>query len=78
VRPALPAPVIAGVPGVDGSRGQGEKEEGARAINSDAHLGRGRLEEVVPQQGAAGGGGWWRWRKWWWWRCNWALLEARG
>jgi hypothetical protein len=72
------APAIAGVPGADGGQGQGEKEEGARAIYSGAHLGWGRLEEVAPRQGAVGGGGCWQRRRWWWWRCNRALLEARG
>jgi hypothetical protein len=65
VRPALPAPVIAGGPGADGGWGQGKRKRGARAIYSGAHLGRGRLEEVVPRQGATDGGGWWRRRKWW-------------
>jgi hypothetical protein len=49
-------------------------ERRSRATYSGAHLGRGRLVEVVPRQGTAGGGGWWRRRKWWCWWSKGALL----
>jgi hypothetical protein len=73
-RPVRPAPVIAGALGVGGGRGRGEMERRSRATYSGAHLGRGRLVEVVPRQGTAGGGGWWRRRKWWCWWSKGALL----
>jgi hypothetical protein len=73
-----PAPAIAGAPGVDGGRDQGERKRGTRANHSVAHLGWGRLEEGGSTARAAGGRGCWRRRRWWRWRCNWALLEASG